>query len=210
MISLDPEFVGGLAPTSKLTTVAAMTGAPEVPFARLPRIERLRVSGKADETEVNDEEDGEEAGEGAPGEKANTSRMEKEKKKMRGRNKTLKRYAPGVWLVSAKVNSPLAGICASNARMLLTLARYVFSIEPCEAGLLTPYVPTGRSTRENGERERSSTKSKSHCSWNRGSSEAFRVGSVPEVIARPQVLVVVPDALLLYPCSSLQDTPRMM
>ena len=58
MITLDPELVGSLAPPSKLTTAVeaagsgAGAGSGAVPFARLPRLERLRVSGKADETEV--------------------------------------------------------------------------------------------------------------------------------------------------------------
>jgi hypothetical protein len=89
MIALDPEFVGSLAPPSKLTT--AIDGKPDVPFARLPRLDRLRVQGKADETEVDmNEENADDAEDG--GVKANVSRAEKEKKKMRGKNKSLKRF----------------------------------------------------------------------------------------------------------------------
>ena len=88
MISLDPDFVGSLAPTPKLTT--AVDDKSELPFARLPRLERLRVSGKADETE----EDGDVAGDNESGEEGTKplSKAEKEKKKMRGKNKSLKRY----------------------------------------------------------------------------------------------------------------------
>lgn len=88
MITLDPDFVGSLAPTPKLTT--AVDDKSELPFARLPRLERLRVSGKADETE----EDGDAAGDNESGEEGAKplSKVEKEKKKMRGKNKSLKRY----------------------------------------------------------------------------------------------------------------------
>lgn len=88
MITLDPEFVGSLAPPPKLTT--AVDDKSDIPFARLPRLERLRVSGKADETEEGDEG----AAEGHDGEEpvSRPSKAEKEKKKMRGKNKSLKRY----------------------------------------------------------------------------------------------------------------------
>ncbi|KAF9458559.1 BING4CT-domain-containing protein [Collybia nuda] len=88
MISLDPEFVGSLAPPSKLTTVTTIDGKPpvEIPFARLPRLERLKVSGKADETEADNEDEGDDSN----GKKF--SREEREKRKMRGKGKSLKRY----------------------------------------------------------------------------------------------------------------------
>jgi U3 small nucleolar RNA-associated protein 7 len=82
MITLDPEFVGMVAPPSKLTN--------EIPFARLPREERLKRQNRADETENrSEEEEGEEEGEG---DVKDQRREEKEKKKMRGRGKALKRY----------------------------------------------------------------------------------------------------------------------
>ncbi|KAI0339331.1 BING4CT-domain-containing protein [Trametopsis cervina] len=90
MITLDPEFVGSLAPPPKLTT--AVDDTHDTPYARLPRLERLRVSGKADETEDVDAAP-ESAGEDEEGEfKGHMSKAEKEKKKMRGKNKSLKRY----------------------------------------------------------------------------------------------------------------------
>ena len=89
MIALDPEFVGALAPEPKLTT--AVDDKTEVPFARLPRLERLRVSGRADETEEGAEGAvAEGSGDEEPA--ARMSKAEKEKKKMRGKNKSLKRY----------------------------------------------------------------------------------------------------------------------
>ncbi|KAJ7864963.1 BING4CT-domain-containing protein [Mycena olivaceomarginata] len=89
MITLDPELIGAMAPESKLSTTTTFDGKPakgsETPFARLPRIERLRVQGKADESEVVDPDDT------APdGRKLTTE--EKERKKMRGKGKSLKRY----------------------------------------------------------------------------------------------------------------------
>ncbi|KAK0467710.1 BING4CT-domain-containing protein [Desarmillaria tabescens] len=89
LITLDPEFVGSLAPPSKLTTETTFDGKPsvEIPFARLPRLERLRVQGKADETEVlSDDSDDEVSGD------PEAKKEEREKKKMRGKNKSLKRY----------------------------------------------------------------------------------------------------------------------
>jgi U3 small nucleolar RNA-associated protein 7 len=79
-------MVGNLAPPSKLT-VTTFDGKPpvEVPYARLPRIERLRVSGKIDETEDNSEDEGGEEGK-------KLSREEREKRKTRGKGKSLKRY----------------------------------------------------------------------------------------------------------------------
>lgn len=93
MITLDPDFVGALAPPTKLTT--AVNDTHDIPFARLPRLERLRVQGKADETELvdDDEDEDEDAAEG-DGDKNDKpqSRAEKEKRKMRGKGKSLKRY----------------------------------------------------------------------------------------------------------------------
>ena len=57
MISLDPEFIGSLAPVKPTTTTLDGKPAAAVPFARLPRLERLRVQGKSDETEVVDPDD---------------------------------------------------------------------------------------------------------------------------------------------------------
>ncbi|KII85462.1 hypothetical protein PLICRDRAFT_115928 [Plicaturopsis crispa FD-325 SS-3] len=95
MITLDPEFIGSLAPPSKLTTAVSSTvGNPkaDVPFSRLSRLERLRVQGKADETEIPDDlEEAEDATAGNSSGKKQ-SKEEREKRKMRGKGKSLKRY----------------------------------------------------------------------------------------------------------------------
>ena len=82
MITLDPEFVGSMAPPTKLTT--DINGKSDTPFARLPRQHRLKLQGRADETE---EVLGEEGGDGDKEGKA-----AREKKRMRGKNKAMKRY----------------------------------------------------------------------------------------------------------------------
>ncbi|KDR85947.1 hypothetical protein GALMADRAFT_395963 [Galerina marginata CBS 339.88] len=111
MITLDPDMVGNLEPVSKLTTTLSTTSslaAPgkdkskskpqpaqrtEIPFARLPRIDRLRMSGKIDDSEdrgsAQDEGDG---GEEGDEETKKKNREEREKRKMRGKGKSMKRY----------------------------------------------------------------------------------------------------------------------
>lgn len=72
-----------MAPPTKLTT--DINGKTDVPFARLPRQHRLKIQGRADETEeVSGEEDG---GEG----KVDKAKSD-EKRRMRGKNKAMKRY----------------------------------------------------------------------------------------------------------------------
>ena len=86
MITLDPEMVGNLAPPSKLTTgTSDGKSAAAIPYARLPRIERLKISGKADTTEDNSGDEREVDGE-------KESREEREKRRMRGKGKSLSRY----------------------------------------------------------------------------------------------------------------------
>jgi len=83
-------LIGNLASPSKLTTETTFDGKPsvDIPYARLPRIERLKVSGKIDVTEEHNFE-----GEGELDEEEKVKRTEeKEKRKMRGKNKSLKRY----------------------------------------------------------------------------------------------------------------------
>ncbi|KAF8631164.1 hypothetical protein AX15_002503 [Amanita polypyramis BW_CC] len=92
MITLDPDFVGSIAPPSKLTTETNFDGksSMEMSYARLPRYERLKVSGQADETEEVDDED---LGDGVDADKSEEEKKQiKEKRKMRGKNKSLKRY----------------------------------------------------------------------------------------------------------------------
>ena len=87
MITHDPEMVGNLAPPSKLTTGTTSEGKPldAIPFSRLPRMERLKVSGKADTTEDISEDEREVDGK-------KESREEREKRRMRGKGKSLGRY----------------------------------------------------------------------------------------------------------------------
>lgn len=89
MITLDPEFVGSLAPPSKLTTETTFDGKPsvEIPYARLPRLERLKVSGKIDRTEEDDDEESKVDDSGKK-----LSKEENEKRKQRGKGKSLKRF----------------------------------------------------------------------------------------------------------------------
>jgi len=89
MIALDPEFLGRFTPQSKLTEGID----PEaVPFARQPRLNRLRIQGKVDETE-DVSEDGSVAEH--PVDTNNPRKRDhlgREKRKMRGKGKSLKRY----------------------------------------------------------------------------------------------------------------------
>ncbi|KAJ4474470.1 BING4CT-domain-containing protein [Lentinula aciculospora] len=91
LITLDSELVGSLAAPSKLTIGttggSGSSRATEIPFSRLPRAERLRVSGKADLTE----EVYSDAGSANENDGKKTTE-EREKKKMRGKGKSLKRY----------------------------------------------------------------------------------------------------------------------
>lgn len=54
MIALDPEFLGGFAPQSQLTEG---TDEGTMSFARQPRLYRLHIQGKADETEDASEDE---------------------------------------------------------------------------------------------------------------------------------------------------------
>lgn len=90
MIALDADFVGSLAPPTKLTT--AVNDKHDVPFARLPRLERLHVQGKADETELEAGVEGEDGANEDGGDGKKKSREERERRKMRGKGKSLKRY----------------------------------------------------------------------------------------------------------------------
>ncbi|KAF8351196.1 BING4CT-domain-containing protein [Amanita rubescens] len=94
MITLDPDFVGSLAPPSKLTTETTLDGKPsvEVPHARMSRYDRLKASGHADETEEKDEDESDQDDGSDDGKSKEERKQLKEKRKMRGRNKSLKRF----------------------------------------------------------------------------------------------------------------------
>jgi hypothetical protein len=124
MIALDPEFVGSLAPPSKLTTGANSTN--DIPFARLPRLERLRVQGKADETEIANHSDDDTNPNGKK-----EDREAREKRKMRGKGKSMKRLVTILSLANKCEINYLGstGTCGSSARMSLILQRYGFLLE---------------------------------------------------------------------------------
>ncbi|KAG0693918.1 hypothetical protein DFH29DRAFT_881102 [Suillus ampliporus] len=88
MITLQSDFVGSraLAPTTQLTT--AINDTHDVPFARLPRLERLRVQSKTDETELVDDHEDAVEGDSDKNDKPQ-SRTEKERK-IRSKGKSLK------------------------------------------------------------------------------------------------------------------------
>ncbi|KAG9097882.1 Small subunit (SSU) processome component [Ceratobasidium sp. 370] len=85
MITLDPEFIGQLAEPGHVPFTT-----PELPFRRKPRLDRLRDLGRADESPASEEEAGAEENEDAEEGKA-TPKI-KEKMKMRGKGKSMKRY----------------------------------------------------------------------------------------------------------------------
>lgn len=57
MISLHASFVGELAPPPKQTLPGGEGKTPEVAFGRMPRIDKLRVAGKYDNTGENMDEE---------------------------------------------------------------------------------------------------------------------------------------------------------
>lgn len=86
MITLDPEFLGNLVSPGKLTEGIDPT---TIPFACRPRLERLRVQGKADVTEDVSEADA--MTDDAEVAAVPRDHEEREKRKMRGKGKSLKR-----------------------------------------------------------------------------------------------------------------------
>jgi U3 small nucleolar RNA-associated protein 7 len=88
MIALEPEFLGRFAAQSKLTEGI---DPDALPFARQPRLNRLRIQGKADETE--DVNEGGSVAERSEDRnmKRDPVRRERERSKMRGKGKSIKR-----------------------------------------------------------------------------------------------------------------------
>jgi hypothetical protein len=100
MIALDPEFLGGFAPQSQ-PTEGIDRGT--LSFVRQPRLHRLRIQEKADKTEDANED---EALVDCPVDSSNPSkrdRMGQGKRKMRGKDNSLKRFVdhPSVLTVLA-------------------------------------------------------------------------------------------------------------
>lgn len=97
MIALDPEFLGGFAPQSQPPTEGTDQGrtAQAVSFVRQPRLHRLHIQGKADETEdaSEDEAAAKESSVGVSSSHlSKRDRAGREKRKMRGKDKSLKRF----------------------------------------------------------------------------------------------------------------------
>lgn len=122
MITLNPDFVGSLAPPSNLTTEITVDGKPsvEVPFARMSRYDRLKISGQADEAEEKDEDEADEADGSNNGMNKEERKQLREKRKMRGRNKSLKRLAHELYAVNLMAAVVLDS-CGNNERISLTL-----------------------------------------------------------------------------------------
>ncbi|CAE7083826.1 unnamed protein product [Rhizoctonia solani] len=85
MITLDPEFIGQLAEPGHIPFTT-----PELPFRQKPRLDRLRELGKADESPASDGEEVDDIN--ADGGDEKSGPIQKEKMKMRGKGKSLKRY----------------------------------------------------------------------------------------------------------------------
>ncbi|KAG8693175.1 Small subunit (SSU) processome component [Ceratobasidium sp. 395] len=85
MITLDPEFIGQLAEPRHVPFTT-----PELPFRRKSRLDRLRDLGRADESPGSEEEGDVEDENTEQGKK--TQPEVKEKMKMRGKGKSMKRY----------------------------------------------------------------------------------------------------------------------
>jgi hypothetical protein len=89
MITLDPEFLGGFAPQSQLTEGV---DRDTMPFARQPRLRRLHVQGKADGTEDASENGAVVDCTADSSNPPKRNRMGQEKRKMRGKDNSLKRF----------------------------------------------------------------------------------------------------------------------
>ena len=97
LITVNGPLPGSLVPPKKATLPGGEGKVADMPYARLPRIDRLRVSGTYDATE--EPESDEDVNLDAEGDENESTEMKakrerlKEKivKKMRGKNKAMKR-----------------------------------------------------------------------------------------------------------------------
>jgi U3 small nucleolar RNA-associated protein 7 len=103
MVGVGEDSIGGLVDKEKMDSDGIGEGGDAMaPFARLKRWERLKVSGKADETEVEGADAGLNETDGGgenDEEKRKEDKEKREKRKMRGKGKSLKRYVVFVALV---------------------------------------------------------------------------------------------------------------
>jgi len=86
-----------------------------VPFARRPRLDRLRIQGKADDTEALSEGEYAMEGQGDMSNPPKRDRVEQEKRKMRGKGKSLKRCVEYLKLCVA-IQFALTWVCARYLR----------------------------------------------------------------------------------------------
>lgn len=98
MITVTGPAPGTLVAPSKATLPGGEGAVAEVPFARQSRLDRLKTSGKYDATDDDDQEWGgiDDRGEGDEDDIAQDGRQKKflkavVEKKMRGKNKSMKR-----------------------------------------------------------------------------------------------------------------------
>lgn len=105
MITVSGPAPGTLLPPSRVTLPGGEGAIPEIPFAQQSRLDRLKLSGKYDTTdEIDRDEDEDERGEREIGdndvqENEQGKRMESSvKKKMRGKDKSTKRYVTSFFL----------------------------------------------------------------------------------------------------------------
>jgi len=201
MITLDPEFVGSLVPPSNLTTTTTIDGksSQDVPFARLPRLERLRIQGKADEKEIDGGD--EHGGDDEDPNRKKQAREEREKRKMRGKGKSLKRF---VWSMVLSPIQPLNYIALVLRYLRKQRKNVVDPTAVCSFPSLTSrtliYVLPGRDSSQIREAEGRDTESQGCRHWRgRGKSEAFCFGSVQA----PLMITMLWSSIFVSRCHSL-------
>lgn len=95
---MSDEFAGTLAP--QVSTVQEDATKLAVPsYTRLSRLDRLKVSGKADDSEAQAEDDDDEAT--LDESKGDERRTKKEKMKQRGKGKSLNRCVKSLDIISS-------------------------------------------------------------------------------------------------------------
>lgn len=142
MVGVGDGTIGTLATTTTTATGSeGKIGAEEIgkggvvdSFTRLKRWERLRVSGKMDETEERDSADEGVREDIGDVEKRKEDKEKREKMKMRGKGKSLKRYYNNfnsLVIFSLCSRSSHSDTSANNAKTSSTLPWYVFSFLYC-------------------------------------------------------------------------------
>jgi hypothetical protein len=117
LIALDPEFLGGFAPQSQLTEGVDRA---TMPFARQPRLHRLRIQEKVDKTEDASENETEVDCPADGGNSSKRDRMGQGKRKMRGKDKSLKRFVEHLICNRTRSIGFALGTCGSREKMSST------------------------------------------------------------------------------------------